>query len=122
MKLVATRTEFRACRALGTVKKRMRICGSPAVPQISAIPSETADHGSLMKPPGARIATCFGCKTTAVRMRLFKLKPNREQIRATHQDGSRKQQHRFDNLNPGGCEHSAKSYVKRHQRSDQQHC
>ena len=38
--------------ALGTVKKRIRMCGRPAVPNISAMPKLMAEIGSLMKPPG----------------------------------------------------------------------
>jgi hypothetical protein len=40
---------------LGTVKKRIRMCGSPAVPNISAMPKLIAEIGSLMKPPGPMI-------------------------------------------------------------------
>jgi hypothetical protein len=45
---------------LGTVKKRIRMCGRPAVPNISAMPKLIAEIGSLMKPPGAhdREALC----------------------------------------------------------------
>src|SRR5258707_12933083 len=56
MNPVATSTEVRASRALRTVKKRMSMCGSPAVPKIRASPSDIADIGSLTRPPGAMIA------------------------------------------------------------------
>jgi hypothetical protein len=35
------------------VKKRIRMCGRPAVPNISAMPKLIAEIGSLMKLPGA---------------------------------------------------------------------
>ena len=40
MKVVAQNTDLRASLALRTVKKRIRMCGRPAVPNISAMPSE----------------------------------------------------------------------------------
>ena len=42
---IAHTTELRAARAFGTVKKRMRMCGRPAVPRTSARPSETVSSG-----------------------------------------------------------------------------
>ena len=48
---------MRASLALGTVKKRIRMCGRPAVPNISAMPTEIAETGSLISPPGAMIAS-----------------------------------------------------------------
>ena len=54
--MVAQNTDLRACLASGTVKKRIRMCGRPAVPNISAMPNEIAEIGSLMKPPGPMIA------------------------------------------------------------------
>ena len=45
-------TDLRASLALGTVKKRIRMCGRPAVPNISAMPNEIAEIGSLTKLPG----------------------------------------------------------------------
>ena len=50
--MVAQNTDLRASLASGTVKKRIRMCGSPAVPNINAMPNEMAEIGSLMKPPG----------------------------------------------------------------------
>ena len=43
---VAMNTLLRASLALGTVKKRIRICGRPAVPNINPSDSETAVTGS----------------------------------------------------------------------------
>ncbi len=62
--------------ALGTVKKRIRICGRPAVPNISAMPKEMAEIGSLMKPPGAMIASFFACTSTALANSASGLKLN----------------------------------------------
>ena len=42
---IAHTTELRAARAFGTVKKRIRMCGRPAVPRTSARPSETVSSG-----------------------------------------------------------------------------
>lgn len=53
--MVAHITDFRASLASGTVKKRMRICGRPAVPNISAMPKEMAEIGSVMNLPGPMI-------------------------------------------------------------------
>ena len=53
--MVAHSTDLRASLALGTVKKRIRMCGRPAVPNISAMPKLMAEIGSLMKPPGPMI-------------------------------------------------------------------
>ena len=44
MNMAAT-TEERAAFAVGTVKKRIRMCGSPAVPSTSASPSEIVSIG-----------------------------------------------------------------------------
>ena len=45
--------------ALGTVKNLIKICGKPAVPNIKARPSETAEIGSEIKPPGDKIVIPF---------------------------------------------------------------
>ena len=45
--------------ALGTVKNLIKIWGKPAVPNIKASPSETAEIGSEIKPPGDKIAIPF---------------------------------------------------------------
>ena len=65
MNPVAYSTEVRAAAALGTVKKRIRMCGSPAVPNISASPSEMVPTALETNAPGAMIAMCFGCTSTA---------------------------------------------------------
>ena len=42
---IAHTTDERAALASGTVKKRIRMCGRPAVPSTSARPSETVSSG-----------------------------------------------------------------------------
>jgi len=54
--VVAQNTDLRASLASGTVKKRIKMCGKPAVPNIKAIPKEMAEMGSLIKPPGPMMA------------------------------------------------------------------
>jgi hypothetical protein len=44
---IAQITDFRASLAVGTVKNRIRMCGRPAVPNTSAIPSEIWSIGAL---------------------------------------------------------------------------
>jgi len=51
---IAHSTEVRASLAVGTVNKRMRICGMPAVPSTSAMPSQIWSIGSFRYRPGSR--------------------------------------------------------------------
>ena len=51
---IAQITEMRACFAVGTVKNRIRMCGMPAVPRTSAMPSEIWSIGLLRYSPGSR--------------------------------------------------------------------
>ena len=44
---IAHTTERRACWAVGTVKNRIRMCGSPAVPNTSAMPRLIWSIGAL---------------------------------------------------------------------------
>ena len=52
MKPVATTTDLRASFASFTVKKRIKMCGKPAVPNINARPSEIASIGLEANLPG----------------------------------------------------------------------
>ena len=52
MKPVATTTDLRASFASFTVKKRIRICGRPAVPNMSAKPRDKASIGFAASLPG----------------------------------------------------------------------
>ncbi len=47
-------TELRAARASGTVKKRMRMCGRPAVPSRNASPNEISSSLEENCSPGCR--------------------------------------------------------------------
>ena len=51
---IAHTTDLRACCAVGTVKNRIRMCGRPAVPKTSAMPSEIWSIGALKYSPGSR--------------------------------------------------------------------
>jgi hypothetical protein len=62
--VVAQNTDLRASLAFGTVKKRIRMCGRPAVPNISAMPKLIAEIGSLTKVPGPMIDSPF-CAASA---------------------------------------------------------
>ena len=75
MKPVAQNTEVRAALASRTVKKRIRMCGSPAVPNISAMPSEIVEIGFLKFRPGLRIALCLAWVATAAVNMASRLKP-----------------------------------------------
>ena len=59
MKTTAQPTEPRAALASGTVKKRMRMWGSPAVPNAKAIPVEMPSSGLAKNSPGPRKAWPF---------------------------------------------------------------
>ena len=64
--MVAQNTDLRASFALGTVKKRIMMCGKPAVPNIKAIPKEIAEIGSFTKPPGPMIEKPLAAAAAAV--------------------------------------------------------
>ena len=76
MKVVAQNTDLRASLALATVKKRMRMWGRPAVPNISAMPSEIALIGLDTCGPGSRILSWLGWTSTALAISALKSKPN----------------------------------------------
>ena len=76
MKVVAQNTDLRASLALPTVKKRIRMWGRPAVPNISAMPSEKALIGLATAEPGVRILSCLGWTSTALAISALKSKPN----------------------------------------------
>ncbi|MCY1185694.1 hypothetical protein D9M73_264980 [compost metagenome] len=76
MNPVANSTERRASLALGTVKKRMRMCGRPAMPNTRPRDSETALIGSASRVPGPMILTPLACTATARWASSSKLKPN----------------------------------------------
>jgi len=63
---VAHITDLRASLALGTVKKRMRMWGRPAVPNIRAMPKLMAEIGSFTKLPGPMMDCPNDAATSAV--------------------------------------------------------
>jgi hypothetical protein len=78
MTATAHPTEVRAALASGTVKKRMRMCGRPAVPSRKAIPVETVSSGLGKKRPGPRNASpsfvcCVALSMTANGFQLTRL-------------------------------------------------
>ena len=71
MKPVATTTDLRASFASFTVKKRIKICGRPAVPNIKAKPSEIASiglaaslPGPMILPASAKLTSCTFANTS----------------------------------------------------------
>ncbi|MCY1452121.1 hypothetical protein D9M71_690230 [compost metagenome] len=65
MKPVAKNTDLRASLALGTVKKRIRMCGRPAMPNTRPSDIEAALNGSASMLPGPRIALPMAWVSTA---------------------------------------------------------
>ncbi|MNR33023.1 hypothetical protein D3C85_1506620 [compost metagenome] len=57
-----------------TVKKRIRMCGRPAVPNINARPREIAETGSVTRPPGLMMASPLSWIFTASENRVPKSK------------------------------------------------
>ncbi|MCY1291316.1 hypothetical protein D3C80_1624660 [compost metagenome] len=76
MKPVAKSTERRASLALGTVKKRIRICGRPAMPNTRPRDSDTALIGSASMEPGPMMPWPMAWASIARPARFSKLKPN----------------------------------------------
>lgn len=79
----AKNTEPRAAFSSGTVKKRIRICGRPEVPNINAMPSEKPETGSAAMADGVRMAACRGWMATARSISVEKLKSNCASVRTT---------------------------------------
>ena len=121
MKPVAKNTDLRAALASATVKKRIRICGSPAVPKISARPSEIAEIGLDDEAPGAMMATCFGWTSTASANSASGLKPNFHNTASAMKVAPDSSRHGLDDLHPGGGEHAAEGDVDDHQHADDDH-
>ena len=137
---IAQITETRAALAVGTVKKRIRMCGSPAVPNTSAMPSEIWSIGALNSRPGSRkrwprsAADMFFapspriCADARLHLRVGDdvgqefaeetvLRPDHD-----HEDDRRgDEQHRLDDLHPGRRDHAAEQHVGEHQDADDDH-
>ena len=69
-------TDERAAFAFGTVKKRIRMCGRPAVPSTSPMPSDTVSSGSVKRRPGWRYAAPSGDSERASRNRSSGFHPS----------------------------------------------
>ena len=119
MKVVAQNTDLRASLALPTVKKRIRMCGRPAVPNISAMPSEIAEIGLATAAPGSMILSCCGWTSIALTSRALKSKPNVASTPIAISGRADQQQRRLDDLHPGGGDHAAEGDIDDHQHADQ---
>jgi hypothetical protein len=133
---VAHITDLRASLALGTVKKRIRMCGRPAVPNISAMPKLMAEIGSLTKLPGPMIDWPILAASSAilppfsaeVGLDLHRLGEHRlgaeaevPQHHEGHEGRAAQQQAGLDDLHPGGGGHAAEQHIDHHQRADDHH-
>ncbi|MNJ68904.1 hypothetical protein D3C77_651980 [compost metagenome] len=67
---------MRASLALGTVKKRIRMCGRPAMPNTRPSDSEAALIGSASMLPGPMMALPMAWASTACAAMLSRLKSN----------------------------------------------
>ena len=94
------------------------MCGRPAVPNISARPSEMVETGSDTSPPGAMMASPRGWMRTASANIASGLKPKCQQHGERHEGRAAEQQAGLDDLHPGGRLHAAEGDVDDHQRAD----
>src|SRR5574338_507786 len=76
MQPLATKTLLRASLALGTVKKRIMMWGSPAVPNTRPRDRDTAVTGSAIREPGPMILRPSLWTATALAAMVSRLKPN----------------------------------------------
>lgn len=102
-----------------------------------AIPTESAEIGSLIKPPGAIIdcpaamasgevgsiawfwANKLTLKLTAAWKKAFEIEFEFEQDHERHKGNANKKQHRFDNLHPCCCCHAAKKHIDHHENTNE---
>jgi len=75
MTMMAITVDFLASEGLGTVKYRMRMCGSAAVPRIRAMANDTKSRGSLYFIPGDMNASPVTCAPEGRVMLLFMMSP-----------------------------------------------
>ncbi len=120
---IAQATEVRAAFAEGTVKKRIRMCGSPAVPRTSASPSETkfkAPSGPWKSKPGRSRFDAPSATGTAAAAPKKSLKREAEVFHREHRQGERghEQEAGFDDLHPRRRKHAAEKHVDQHQHAD----
>ena len=119
---IAQTTDERAALESGTVKKRMRMCGRPAVPSTSATPSETVSIGLDRNVPGPSEKVDSSVVFSAARLNSsIGLKPTRS---STNSDITRiadHQQDGLDDLHPRRREHPAEDDVAEHHHAGDQH-
>ncbi|MNT84183.1 hypothetical protein D3C72_2241630 [compost metagenome] len=75
IKPYATSTDLRAAFASGTVKKRIIICGRPAIPKTRPRDSEIIESGSAAIFSGPRICLPLWWLATALSIMCSMLKP-----------------------------------------------
>ncbi len=90
----------------------MRMCGRPAVPNISARPSDTASIGLDTSLPGASTSGPYWL--AAVWKSSSGLKSNFASTITASTRRARQQQHRLDDLHPRGGDHPAEEHVEDH--------
>ena len=92
------------------------MCGSPAVPSISASPSDIASSGFETSRPGASTAAPYCSRGGPEQRKRAEAEPrqrhHREQKRAAQQ------QHGLDNLHPRRRHHAAEQHVREHHDAD----
>ena len=122
MKPVPHSTDLRASLASGTVKKRIRMCGRPAVPNISAMPSEIAEigFGDAADPGAIDLHDRVVCGMDLDRLGEQRLGAEAEvrQHHERHEGRAAQQQAGLDDLHPGGRGHAAEGHVDDHQHAD----
>ena len=92
------------------------MCGSPAVPSISASPSDIASNGFETSRPGASTAAPY-CSDAAAEQR----KRAETELRQRHhrqQERAAQQKHRLDDLHPRRRHHAAEKHVREHDDAD----
>ena len=105
---IAQTTDERAALASGTVKKRIRMCGRPAVPSTSARPSETVSIGDVRNVPGPSENVDSAALFASARLNSsIGLKPTSLEHEDRHHDDAGHQQHGLDDLHPRRGEHAA---------------
>ena len=92
------------------------MCGRPAVPSISASPSEIASIGSVTRRPGLRTPSPYSRLASAKSASGLNAEARQHQSGQERRTGQ--QQHRLDDLHPGGRNHPAEEHVDQHHAAD----
>ena len=120
---IAHTTDDRAARESGTVKKRMRMCGRPAVPSTSAIPSETVSIGLDRNVPGPSENVDSAVVFASARLNSsIGLKPGYVlEHEQRHHEDARHEQDGLDDLHPRRRQHPAEHDVAEHHHAGDEH-